>query len=538
MADYILRIPWPTGRDPSKLGSTAGDSSIGNDQWLWTPQTVYETPSKKLGMRWAEEVHQRARAVNWIVRISIALQLPQLIIATAAAYVHRFYMRKPLQKYSPKMISATALFLATKVEEVPRKLEHVIREYLSVDEDGNERAGPISDSSNEFQALKHEILYYEDILLRSLCFDLSIDHPYVSLIHCAKSIHESHARARTPTPSLAVEMADRAKAKSITQAAWGFVNDSLMSPLCLVARPELIAAAAFLLAVSHRLSESPASDWEQQADPQEPRNLENNPTTQFNSFLNMPTRDGPEEEPTQEPWWKAFQVESLDEIHLANAMIDQYTLSVSDYIRDRAGKLARFPGPSFLSGPVEIKENHPSLTGQADSVKCPEKVNGQRTPLPLEDDRSRAISSTPSRAMMSDNMDLGTPNESAGPSPKSQQMISPVGPTNERSPTKRSRSPDSSSGPSKNPRLDLPSSVPSSTPFPPLPQPPSASPPPLPPSIPNQPSPPPPSDPHPPHVSQSPPPINTIDPPKETDDKLSEPSPDSSLTDMEEGELD
>ncbi|WAQ92881.1 hypothetical protein PtA15_17A363 [Puccinia triticina] len=334
-------------------------------------------------------------------------------------------------------------------------------------------------------------------------------------------------------------MADRAKAKSITQAAWGFVNDSLMSPLCLVARPELIAAAAFLLAVSHRLSESPASDWEQQADPQEPRNLENNPTTQFNSFLNMPTRDGPEEEPTQEPWWKAFQVESLDEIHqVANAMIDQYTLSVSDYIRDRAGKLARFPGPSFLSGPVEIKENHPSLTGQADSVKCPEKVNGQRTPLPLEDDRSRAISSTPSRAMMSDNMDLGTPNESAGPSPKSQQMISPVGPTNERSPTKRSRSPDSSSGPSKNPRLDLPSSVPSSTPFPPLPQPPSASPPPLPPSIPNQPSPPPPSDPHPPHVSQSPPPINTIDPPKETDDKLSEPSPDSSLTDMEEGELD
>ncbi|WAR58299.1 hypothetical protein PtB15_5B533 [Puccinia triticina] len=62
-------------------------------------------------------------------------------------------------------------------------------------------------------------------------------------------------------------MADQAKAKSITQAAWGFVNDSLMSPLCLVARPKLIAAAAFLLAVSHRLSESPASDWEQQADP-------------------------------------------------------------------------------------------------------------------------------------------------------------------------------------------------------------------------------------------------------------------------------
>ncbi|KAA1123805.1 hypothetical protein PGTUg99_021074 [Puccinia graminis f. sp. tritici] len=148
MADYVLRIPSPTVRDRSKLGSTAGDSSIGTDQWLWTPQALYDTPSRKLGMGWSEEIHLRARAVNWIVRISITLQLPQLIIATAAAYVHRFYMRKPLQRYPPKMMSATALFLATKVEEVPRKLEYVVREYLSVDEDGNERTVPISDSSN------------------------------------------------------------------------------------------------------------------------------------------------------------------------------------------------------------------------------------------------------------------------------------------------------------------------------------------------------------------------------------------------------
>lgn len=385
--------------------------------------------------------------------------------------------------------------------------------------------------------LKQEILYYEDILLRTLCFDLAVDHPYVSLIHSVKFIHESHARARPSKSSTAVEMADRAKAKSITQAAWGFINDSLMSPLCLVAKPELIAASAFLLAVSHRLSESPPSYPDQGGNHQEPHNIEND-LVDFNRFLNLPPRDGPEEGSIQEPWWKAFQIESLDEIHqVANAMLDQYTLSVCDYIRDRAGKLARFPGPSFLRGPVEAVEAQPSHTTQADSGMIPGNSDERRTPPDREEDPSRAISSTPSRALMSDNMDLGTPNESASPSPKSRRVASPTGPTDEKSPTnKRSRSPESSARPSKNPKLDLPSSASSQ----PTPKPPSASPPPLPPSIPHQPSPPPPSDPHPLSTAQSPPSINKVDVVKETEKPVAGAvaSSDSSLSDMEDGELD
>ncbi|EFP92723.2 uncharacterized protein PGTG_18742 [Puccinia graminis f. sp. tritici CRL 75-36-700-3] len=149
-------------------------------------------------MGWSEEINLRAWVVNWIIRISITLQLAQLIITTTAAYVHWFYMRKPLQRYPPKMMSATSLFLATKVEEVPRKLEFV---------------------------------------------------------------------------SFLPKMADWAKAKLIAQAAWGFINDSLMSPLCLVAKPELISALALLLAISHCLSESPPSYPDQEGNHQEPHNI-------------------------------------------------------------------------------------------------------------------------------------------------------------------------------------------------------------------------------------------------------------------------
>ncbi|EFP81055.2 uncharacterized protein PGTG_07307 [Puccinia graminis f. sp. tritici CRL 75-36-700-3] len=172
-------------------------------------------------MGWSEEINLRAWVVNWIIRISITLQLAQLIITTTAAYVHWFYMRKPLQRYPPKMMSATSLFLATKVEEVPRKLECVVCKYFSVNKDDNEQTGPISDSSN----------------------------------------------------SLLPKMADWAKAKLIAQAAWGFINDSLMSPLCLVAKPELISALALLLAISHCLSKSPPSYPDQEGNHQEPHNI-------------------------------------------------------------------------------------------------------------------------------------------------------------------------------------------------------------------------------------------------------------------------
>lgn len=129
MSDYIYRFPSIKPRS-RPVYSTAGDSTIPQHQWRWPLEALDETPSQRKGMSRKIEYHERGRAVNWIVRASIGLQLPQLIIATAASYLHRFYMRKPMQKYPPKEMSATALFLATKVEEVPRKLEYVVKEFL------------------------------------------------------------------------------------------------------------------------------------------------------------------------------------------------------------------------------------------------------------------------------------------------------------------------------------------------------------------------------------------------------------------------
>eukprot|EP00824_Muranothrix_gubernata_P003596 TRINITY_DN1450_c0_g1_i2.p1 TRINITY_DN1450_c0_g1~~TRINITY_DN1450_c0_g1_i2.p1 ORF type:complete len:511 (-),score=96.96 TRINITY_DN1450_c0_g1_i2:11-1543(-) len=54
------------------------------------------------------------------------LRVPQLTIATAMIFFHRFYARQSFRVHNPKIIGITALFLAGKVEETPKKLKDVL----------------------------------------------------------------------------------------------------------------------------------------------------------------------------------------------------------------------------------------------------------------------------------------------------------------------------------------------------------------------------------------------------------------------------
>ena len=49
------------------------------------------------------------------------------MINTAIVYMHRFYMMHTFARFHRNVIAPAAIFLAAKVEEQPRKLEHLIR---------------------------------------------------------------------------------------------------------------------------------------------------------------------------------------------------------------------------------------------------------------------------------------------------------------------------------------------------------------------------------------------------------------------------
>ena len=62
-------------------------------QWYFTDIELAATPSVADGIPILEEKTRRAKAVNFITQAGILLKLPQLTLATASVFFHRFYMR-------------------------------------------------------------------------------------------------------------------------------------------------------------------------------------------------------------------------------------------------------------------------------------------------------------------------------------------------------------------------------------------------------------------------------------------------------------
>jgi cyclin T len=157
------------------------------------------------------------------------LRLPQLTISTAIVFFHRFFRMHNYEDYDRYLVSLTALFLAGKVEETPKKLQQIIEgTYPHIPK--NKGRPPISVGSPDYQRLREDVLRCERVLLRTIGFDLTVDHPYQYLLHYVKCLNGS---------------------QKLAQTAWNFVNDSLRTTLCLQYPAQHIACAALYLACKY-----------------------------------------------------------------------------------------------------------------------------------------------------------------------------------------------------------------------------------------------------------------------------------------------
>ena len=124
--------------------------------------------------------------------------------------MHRFYMFHSFTKFHRNSIASCSLFLAAKVEEQPRKLEHVIRVSYMCWNAGKPNIAPldtksevrlmigciidipyillqiyiyISSQLQYFLELVQELIMNENIMLQTLGFDLAVDHPHTHVVH-------------------------------------------------------------------------------------------------------------------------------------------------------------------------------------------------------------------------------------------------------------------------------------------------------------------------------------------------------------------
>ncbi|XP_013790298.1 cyclin-T2-like [Limulus polyphemus] len=166
----------------------------GSERWIFSKNQLLNTPSRKCGIDVDKEFSYRQQAANFIQDMGQRLQVTQLCINTAIVYMHRFYMFHSFTKFHRNAIAACALFLAAKVEEQPRKLEHVIKvAHMCLHRD----APPLDTKSETYMEQAHELVCNENILLQTLGFEIGIDHPHTYVVKCCQLVKASKDIAQT-----------------------------------------------------------------------------------------------------------------------------------------------------------------------------------------------------------------------------------------------------------------------------------------------------------------------------------------------------
>lgn len=209
---------------------------LAESQWLFTESELLRTPSVLDGLSPEKERDNRGKGVNFILQVGIMLKLPQITLATASVFLHRFFMRHSMVDIPGRSglhyyaIAATSLFLASKVEENCRKMKELVVACVRVAQKNPNKV--VDEQDKEYWRWKDTILQYEDLLLEANCFDLSLEPPYKTLFDFLLFFGEGNN-------------------KRLRNAAWAFVNDSCLTMLCLLFPSRTIAASALYAAARH-----------------------------------------------------------------------------------------------------------------------------------------------------------------------------------------------------------------------------------------------------------------------------------------------
>ena len=207
--------------------------------WLLSQRALLSCPSIEKGMEFEEVERLSAKSADFIQRAGMDLRLPQMTIATALIFFHRHFTVKSFASTDHFTLAIAACFLAGKVEDTPKKLRDTVMTMQKLrlraeNPTADPKLWPPPSSSGkkpeetaEYLRVKKDVLQMELELMKTLNFDLNVEHSYKYVLTYAKQLS-----------------ADR----DLAQVAWNFCNDSLRTRLCVQYRAKPLAAGAIYLA--------------------------------------------------------------------------------------------------------------------------------------------------------------------------------------------------------------------------------------------------------------------------------------------------
>ncbi|WVZ86876.1 hypothetical protein U9M48_033594, partial [Paspalum notatum var. saurae] len=190
------RIPYDRHAESGQLGAS----------WYFSRKEIEENSlSRRDGIDLKKESYLRKSYCTFLQDLGMRLKVPQVTIATAIVFCHRFFLRQSHAKNDRRTIATVCMFLAGKVEETPRPLKDVILLSYEIIHKKDPAAVQRIKQKEVYEQQKELILLGERVVLVTLGFDLNVHHPYKPLVEAIKKFKVAQ--------------------NALAQVAWNFVND-------------------------------------------------------------------------------------------------------------------------------------------------------------------------------------------------------------------------------------------------------------------------------------------------------------------------
>ncbi|XP_016441263.1 cyclin-L1-1 [Nicotiana tabacum] len=242
------------------------------DTFYLTEEQLINSPSRKDGIDDVTETTLRIYGCDLIQESGILLRLPQAVMATGQVLFHRFYCKKSFARFNVKRVAASCVWLASKLEESPRKARQVLNVFHRMEcRRENLPLEHLDTSSKKYVDLKADLIRTERHLLKEMGFICHVEHPH-------KFISNYLATLEAPA--------------KLRQEAWNLANDSLRTTLCVRFKSEVVACGVVYAAARR---------------------------------FQVPLPENP-------PWWRAFDADKAGIDEVCRVLAHLYSLPKAQYI--------------------------------------------------------------------------------------------------------------------------------------------------------------------------------------------------------------
>ncbi|CAN3373003.1 hypothetical protein DIURU_002893 [Diutina rugosa] len=144
--------------------------------WLFSEDAfIKESPSRKQKVPVTAELCQRESIHAFLISLGSKLKLDGRTILAATIYINRYYMRLPITS-SKYFVASAALAISCKLHENYRQPGKIALHAANLKNPPGHAV--IDEQSEGFWKWRDQLLYREELILKTLNFDLNLDLPY------------------------------------------------------------------------------------------------------------------------------------------------------------------------------------------------------------------------------------------------------------------------------------------------------------------------------------------------------------------------